>query len=166
MKALITFILLVLSTIQLFAQDSTGTVLGSVVDENNLGIYSVHVFIEDNGAKYQAKTDFDGRFRMYNIPTGTYILNVRLFEDTLSNIIVNVPKDGLVNVGEIVFIQSVKEISKHKLTYCPPLKPQELTRHKSSYCPPLKPQGLTKHQVDEINGISKDLILKNGSSAN
>jgi hypothetical protein len=110
MKSLVFMMALMISGLS-FGQAALGEVIGEVVDPNTkIGIVDVHVFIDDNGTRYQAKTDFDGRFRISAIPAGTYIMNVRQHEDTLSDLIVEVPMDGFFNAGVIEFSNSVTEI--------------------------------------------------------
>jgi len=85
---------------QSFAQQAMGDVIGEVVELGSVNpVDGAVAFIEDNGRMYRAKTDIDGRFRISGIPTGTYILNVRKFDDTLRNIVVDVPIDGFYNAG-------------------------------------------------------------------
>lgn len=86
------------------AQTGLGEVLGEVVDTTGSGVYAAHVFIDDVfGQRYQASTDWDGRFRISGIPSGDYQLFVRQGEDTLSGINVSVPRDGFHNCGVIEF---------------------------------------------------------------
>jgi len=110
-------IVALMSTGQLFGQIALGEVVGEVVNaETGAPIYNAHVYIEDNGKKYQAKTDFDGRFRISAIPAGTHLLNVREYEDTLRNILVEVTMDGLYNTGVIEFSSSVIEKTGGRVT--------------------------------------------------
>lgn len=103
MKSLL-IIVSILFAGNIFAQGSTGDVLGEVKDKNtNEPIYYAIVTINDNGTKYQARTDEDGRFRISGIPSGKYLLHIISFEDTMSNIAVNVPIDGYDNLGVIAF---------------------------------------------------------------
>jgi hypothetical protein len=87
-----------------FAQTATGEVIGEVVDPGGAAVFGAHVFIDDVfGQRYQAKTDPDGRFRISGIPIGEYALNVRQLGDTMSEIPVDVPRDGFHNCGVIEF---------------------------------------------------------------
>lgn len=91
-----------------FGQSAFGEVLGTVVDKSNdAGIFGAHIFINDNGHKYQAKSDPDGRFRISAIPAGTYNVNILYLGDTMSNIVANVPMDGYSNLGVIRFEMGV-----------------------------------------------------------
>lgn len=87
-----------------FGQGSLGDVVGEVKDKKtNQPIYSAVVTIEDNGAKYQARTDPDGRFRISAVPAGKYFARIVYYEDTMNNISVNVPIEGFDNLGIIMF---------------------------------------------------------------
>ena len=103
MKKLIMIAVLVLSG-QTFAQQAMGEVIGEVVEVGTVvPVAGATVFIDDNGQLYRAKTDLDGRFRISGIPSGTYILSVKKFQDTVTDIIVNVPMDGFANTGKVEF---------------------------------------------------------------
>jgi hypothetical protein len=115
-KTIILGFLLVTGT--LFGQGNLGEVIGTVVEaKSNNPVYDAVAFIETGGTKYQAKTDFDGRFRISGIPAGTYILNVRQYEDTVKNIIVEVPMDGFFQTGTILFQSSVKGLTAVNISY-------------------------------------------------
>ncbi len=87
-----------------FGQGALGEVIGSVVDSKSTeGLIDAKVWVEDNGKKYQAKTDLDGRFRISAVPAGSYKLNIYYLEDTLKGIPVDVPMDGFGNAGIIRF---------------------------------------------------------------
>ncbi|XOV69167.1 MAG: carboxypeptidase regulatory-like domain-containing protein [Fluviicola sp.] len=87
-----------------YAQNALGEVIGEVVDPDGAAVYDAHVFIDDVfGQRYQAKTDFDGRFRISGIPVGEYLLNIRQLKDTMQGIPVDVPRDGFYNCGAITF---------------------------------------------------------------
>ena len=99
MKKLAVIVLIVLSG-QACGQQALGEVLGEVVEfGTSIGAYNAKVWIDDNGTKYQARADMDGRFRISAVPAGEYFLNVLHNEDTLENIYVNVPMDGFHNTG-------------------------------------------------------------------
>lgn len=105
-KMMMSFFLLVTGT--LFGQTNLGEVIGTVVDKkNNQPVYDAIAFIETAGTKYQVRTEYDGRFRISGIPSGTYILQIRQYEDTMKNIIVNVPVDGFFQTGVIKFESSL-----------------------------------------------------------
>ncbi len=106
MKKIITFTVLAFSS-WAYSQQSTGDVIGAVVENNETKapVVDARVFIIDNGSGsvYNAKTDLDGRFRITAIPTGNYILNILYMGDTMTNIDVNVPIDSYANLGDIKF---------------------------------------------------------------
>lgn len=103
---------------KLNAQVALGEVIGEVIDFNqNIGLVDAHVFIDDNGKRYQAKTDIDGRFRISAIPAGTYLVNIRKGNDTIPNIIAEVPMDGFANIGKIYFGEKFSEIGETFVTH-------------------------------------------------
>ena len=107
MKNLITLVVVCFAS-HIYSQVSLGEVVGEVVDKkSNLAIVDAHVFIDDNGKRYQTKTDLDGRFRISAIPAGTYSLYIRQYEDTMKNVFVEVPMDGFYNTGKIAFTSTV-----------------------------------------------------------
>lgn len=94
-----------------WGQGSYGEVVGNVVEKKSgLAVFGAHVYILDQGQKYQTTTNADGRFRISAIPAGTYTLNIRYFGDTMSNIPVQVPMDGFYNADIIRFESGVLEI--------------------------------------------------------
>ena len=98
------FTLFLTSVGRVFGQGSLGEVVGTVVDlKSNEALIEAKVWIDDNGRKYQAKTDINGRFRISAIPAGTYKMNVYYLEDTLKGTPIDVPMDGFGNAGVIRF---------------------------------------------------------------
>ncbi|MES2800312.1 MAG: TonB-dependent receptor [Bacteroidota bacterium] len=102
-----------------FAQSSFGEVIGTVMDRNtNEPIFGAAVFINDDGRKYQSKTDFDGRFRISQVPAGTYYVNIINLGDTMSLIEAKIPMDGYCNLGSIAFgakVMDVVEVSANDM---------------------------------------------------
>jgi hypothetical protein len=91
-------------------QSSFGEVVGTVLEKNSdKGIYGAQVFILDQGHKYQALTDMDGRFRISAVPAGDYLVNIKYFGDTMAGIKAKVPMDGYCNLREIRFNSGVIE---------------------------------------------------------
>ena len=87
-----------------YAQNAMGEVIGEVQDTKGESLVDAHVYIDDVfGQRYQARTDFDGRFRISAIPVGEYALNIQKYGDTIKGIVVDVPRDGFHNCGIIVF---------------------------------------------------------------
>ena len=108
------FSLILISSGWAFGQGAFGEVIGSVVDsKSSEGLIEAKVWVEDNGKKYQAKTDLDGRFRISAVPAGTYKVNVYYLEDTLKGFPVDVPMDGFGNAGIIRFntANDLKEVN-------------------------------------------------------
>lgn len=100
------------------AQQALGEVIGEVVEKGTaIPVVDARVYINDNGKVYQTKTDWDGRFRMSAIPAGTYMLNIRQYEDTMENIIVEVPMDGFYNAGTIEFSSSIQTVTEGKVVH-------------------------------------------------
>jgi hypothetical protein len=94
-----------------YGQGSFGEVIGTVVEKGSgNAVYGAQVFILDQGNKYQAMTDADGRFRISAIPAGRYFVNIKYFGDTMSRIEAKVPMDGFANLGTVRFESGVLEI--------------------------------------------------------
>lgn len=111
MKNLFIATLLLLSTFS-FGQSGLGEVIGTVQKDSTGEIaYDAIAYINDNGNIYRARTGFDGRFRIPAIPAGTYLLNVRQGQDTVKNIVVNVPIDGFHQTGVIVLRKNVQVLT-------------------------------------------------------
>jgi hypothetical protein len=87
-----------------YAQQSTGEIVGTVVDKASGDTLSgAQVFVIDQDKKYRAETGLDGRFRITGIPAGDYLLNIKFSLDTMSGIPVTVPLDGIYRTGTIRF---------------------------------------------------------------
>jgi hypothetical protein len=91
-----------------FGQQVTGDIIGTVVSfKTKEKVYGATAVVYDNGKKYQSKTDFDGRFRITDIPAGKYTLTIYHTIDTMSNIQCDVPIEGYCNLGTIEFESKV-----------------------------------------------------------
>lgn len=87
-----------------FGQGALGEVDGVVRDaKTNQTIFGAHVFIKDNDRVYQTKTDPDGSFRISAIPAGKYLLHIKYYDDTMKNIVADIPTDGICRLGELKF---------------------------------------------------------------
>lgn len=88
-----------------FGQASLGEIIGTVVDsQDKEGIYNAKVWVDDNGATYQGRTDMDGRFRISAVPAGKYSVQISYLEDTMKvQELVTVIPDGFGNVGTVNF---------------------------------------------------------------
>lgn len=94
-----------------FGQGAYGEVIGTVLEKkSDVAVYGAQVFILDQGHKYQAITDADGRFRISAVPAGNYFVNIKYFGDTMTRIEAKVPMDGFANLGTIRFQSGVLEI--------------------------------------------------------
>jgi hypothetical protein len=88
----------------LFAQSATGDAIGTVLDEDTQQpMEFVKAIIKDQGKKYQALTDKDGRFRISAIPAGTYELFLVFGPDTSKQFTVEVPIESYANIGTVAF---------------------------------------------------------------
>jgi hypothetical protein len=96
---------------QVSAQQALGEVVGNVYEyDSKIGALDAKVVIEDFGRVYQARVDFDGSFRISAIPAGTYRVNIFYEEDTMKNIPVTVPMNGLARIGDINFDGGVNKL--------------------------------------------------------
>jgi hypothetical protein len=94
-----------------FGQGSYGEVIGTVLEmKADNPVYGAQVFILDQGKKYQAITDADGRFRISAVPAGSYFVNIKYYGDTMTRLEANVPMDGYANLGTIRFKSGVLEL--------------------------------------------------------
>lgn len=94
----------------IFAQEAQGEIVGTVIEKTGETVVGAQVFVIDQDRKYQAITDIDGRFRISAIPAGTYDMNIKIVQDTMKGIAVNVPMDGIHQAGIVVFKASTVEL--------------------------------------------------------
>lgn len=88
----------------IFCQNAPGEIVGTIINsENAETIFGAQVFVIDQDRKYQAISDEDGRFRITAIPAGEYTMQIKYHGDTMNNIAVNVPMDGIYQSGTIKF---------------------------------------------------------------
>lgn len=107
-----------LMTGSLFGQGSLGEVMGTVLDKKTGDpVYGAEAYIDDNGTKYRARTDYEGKFRISAIPAGEYFLHIKQYEDTMKNIPVNVPMDGFDQIGDIAFQSTIVTKGAINATY-------------------------------------------------
>jgi len=120
MKKIFTVWMLVLAG-STFGQQATGDILGTIISKKtNEVVIGAKAVVEDNGKKYQAMSDVDGRFRITEIPTGKYLLKIFYFGDTMSNILCDVPIEAYCNLGIIEFESKI--IALDVVTVKPKLK--------------------------------------------
>ncbi len=95
-----------------FGQQVTGDIVGTVISlQKKEKIFGAKAIVEDNGSKYQAITDADGRFRISEIPSGKYSLKLIYLGDTMSNIQCDVPIEAYCNLGIIEFESKILAFS-------------------------------------------------------
>jgi len=117
MKNILTIAALFMATAS-FGQGNTGEVIGTILEkETNESAFNAHIYIDDNGRKYNARADEDGRFRISGIPAGTYLVNVRYKGDTLTNILADVPMDGFFQMGTVLFESGVLALTAVDAVY-------------------------------------------------
>ena len=101
-----------------FSQGALGEVKGTILEgDTDVSAFGAHVFIVSGGQQYNSRTDDRGSFRISGIPAGKYILNVSYLGDTMKNILVNVPMDGIYQAGDIHFQSNVLNIEVVTVTY-------------------------------------------------
>ena len=101
-NALIMIALLIAGNVS--AQQALGEVVGEITEgETSIGLVGAKVYIVDGTRIYQARTDLDGRFRISAVPAGEYMVNIQFDIDTMRNIPIVVPMNGLGNLGKIAF---------------------------------------------------------------
>lgn len=104
MKKLMMLVMMVLGAGVTYGQVNLGEVDGEVVDPTKQPVYDAHVYIDDVfGQRYQARTDYDGRFRISAIPPGEYMMNIKQSGDTMKNIPIRISADKIYKAGVIVF---------------------------------------------------------------
>lgn len=95
---------------QVSAQQAMGEVTGNVYQYGTkTGLLDAKVVIEDVGRIYQARVDFDGSFRISAIPAGKYMVNIIYQADTMKNLEIDVPMNGLARMGDIDFDGGILE---------------------------------------------------------
>lgn len=106
MKYTLFFILILcLGTSQGICQSSFGDVIGTVLEaDTKAPMEFVKAIVFDNGKKYQAMTDKDGRFRITAISAGQYQVCLVYGRDTSQFYPVDVPIDAYGNIGTVDFV--------------------------------------------------------------
>ena len=99
-----------------FGQQVTGDIVGTVILKKTKEIIiGAKAIVEDNGKKYQAVSDADGRIRISEIPAGKYLMKIYYYGDTLSNIVCDVPIEAFCNLGIIEFESKVLALTEIKV---------------------------------------------------
>ncbi|MGZ4965092.1 MAG: carboxypeptidase-like regulatory domain-containing protein, partial [Limisphaerales bacterium] len=75
---LLTFLIALGGLVPLYAQSSTGSISGTVADQNEAVIPNATVLIKNTGTGFSRFTTAtsDGRYHFVSVPTGTYELTV------------------------------------------------------------------------------------------
>lgn len=96
------FILFVLVSSSLFAQDYTQTVRGKIIDkQTQTELVGVNIIILNTDPIIGATTDLDGNFRMENVKVGRHSFQISMLgynTITLSDIIVSSGKESMLNI--------------------------------------------------------------------
>lgn len=96
---------------QVSAQQAMGEVTGNVYEfGTKIGAVDARVVIEDVGRLYQARVDIDGSFRISAVPAGKYMVNIFYQQDTMKNLPIDVPMNGIARMGNIEFEGKFTEI--------------------------------------------------------
>jgi hypothetical protein len=104
-----------------FGQQVTGDIVGTIISKKTKEIIiGAKAIVEDNGRKYQAISDVDGRFRISEIPAGKYLMKIYYFGDTMSNIKCDVPIEALCDLGTIEFESKILSLVEVKVK--PPVR--------------------------------------------
>ena len=118
MKKTTTLLIGILLSFSSFSQGALGEVAGTVLEgESTKTAFGAHVFIQSGGQQYNGRADDRGRFRISGIPAGEYVLNVSYLGDTMKNIMVNIPMDGIFQAGDIQFTSEVLTLAVMDATY-------------------------------------------------
>ncbi len=110
MKKALVIMALVLAG-QVSAQQALGEVTGYVYQlGTKVGLIDAKVVIEDFGRVYQARVDIDGSFRISAIPAGAYQVDIIYQRDTMEQLSVNVPMNGIGRMGDIEFTGGIQDL--------------------------------------------------------
>ena len=108
-NALVVLALLIVG--QVSAQQALGEVTGTIVEYGSTRpAVDAKIVINDGTRIYQARVDLDGEFRISAIPAGKYLLKIVYQADTMSNIPVDVPMDGIARLGVVQFESKITEV--------------------------------------------------------
>jgi hypothetical protein len=105
--------ILLSSTANLFAQQFTQTVRGTVLDKiSKIGLPGATVVILSSEPLLGATTDADGNFRIMQVPVGTQALKISFvgYKDVTSNLVVNSGKEVVVQIHIEEDITQLEEI--------------------------------------------------------
>ena len=166
MKNLMTFLASIIFSGIAVGQNNLGEVIGEVVKKGTIiPAFGAHVFIDDNGTKFNASVGADGRFRMSGIPAGEYIVNIKYEGDTMSNIFAEVPMDGFYNIGKIDFdskiqiVEGADVVAEAKIKMVDGNLPVTMLTYKEIEKSPVK-----MNMKELINSMSSDVRMTSDGS--
>lgn len=99
------------------AQNSTGELIGKVINEDSMALSNTLVYTESNGTIYKDLTDLNGKFRISAIPAGKYMFNIVSEGDTMRGIKVEILMDGIENLNTIQFERTGKLLDVFTIKY-------------------------------------------------
>lgn len=107
MKILYKFIFLsCFLLITIFVSAQTGTITGQVTDENNEGLYGTNVVVK--GTSIGVITDFDGKFKLYEVPAGQQTVEISFIGLTSQEVVVEVKAGQTVTIPVIVMKENAE----------------------------------------------------------
>lgn len=111
MKRTLLFLALIFTNLS-FSQVGAGDITGTILNANDKKpIYGIRVFLMDGDARYNARTNEDGRFRISAVPSGNYQVYMLKDGDTAhTENFYYIPVDGLVQAGEIGYSNEFLEL--------------------------------------------------------
>ncbi|WP_299106296.1 TonB-dependent receptor [uncultured Tenacibaculum sp.] len=164
MKRFLTTIVFFIAMVNAVAQ--SGSVTGTVVDNSNQPLVGVNILIK--GTEKGGQTDFDGKFEIKNVPTGSQILEVsyigyktKLINATVpANNIAIVLNEGNELLEEIEITSRNNKFSRKKTAYVSklPLKDLENSQVYSTITSDILESQIITNLEDALNnstGISK-----------
>lgn len=99
------------------AQNSTGELIGKVINEDSMALSNTLVYTESNGMIYKDLTDLNGKFRISSIPAGKYTFNIVSEGDTMRGIKAEILMDGIENLNTIQFERTGKLLDVFTIKY-------------------------------------------------
>jgi len=142
-------LLIILSSTAIFAQN--GTISGKITDKTNGDLLTgANVVVE--GTKLGATADLDGNYTISKVPEGVYTLKVSFISYNTINIEKVVVKQGQTTKVD-VSLESASATMKEVVVTAEALQNTETSIVKN-----------TKNSLEIVEGISGEMISKNGSS--
>ena len=109
MNRIITTLLLLLFTMQLFAQNNS-SITGVILDEKGEGVFSANVIV-DAAKGWAASTDFDGKYKI-DLPAGKYSVLVRYigYKESVKEVTINAGESKALNFSLKVSEQLIGQV--------------------------------------------------------